>query len=114
MHHFPPHNGCCSYVPLLFRLQSEILWLEFERKGPNAEGRITERQLAELLLTYADYTPRRRSAVLKRIKKLFKVRLGAAILFSVKISWMKIREQCEQICEKNKRIFGCNYFAILT
>ena len=40
------------------RLQREILSLEFARKDPDAEGRIGERQLADLLLTYADYTPR--------------------------------------------------------
>ncbi|XP_023347582.1 calcium uptake protein 1 homolog, mitochondrial [Eurytemora carolleeae] len=53
-------------------LQSEILRLEFERKEPNEDGFISEKQFAELLLTYADYSPRKRTIVLKRIKKLFK------------------------------------------
>ncbi len=55
------------------KLQSEILALEFERKGPNdATGRISERQFAELLLTYADYSSKKRSAVLKRVKKAYR------------------------------------------
>ena len=47
--------------------------LEFARKQPDPEtGRIGERQLAELLLTYADYTPKKRSAVIKRVKRAYK------------------------------------------
>ncbi len=60
---------------IISRLQSEILRLEFERKEPNEDGFISEKQFAELLLTYADYSPRKRTIVLKRIKKLFKVNL---------------------------------------
>ena len=56
------------------QLQREILRLEFDRKGPNAQGRITERQFAELLLAYADYSAKKRSAVLKRVKRAYKVR----------------------------------------
>ena len=55
-------------------MQSEILRLEFSKKEPDTAGRISERQLAELLLTYADYTPKRRTATLKRVRKAFKVR----------------------------------------
>ena len=55
------------------QLQSAILALEFARKQPDPEtGRIGERQLAELLLTYADYTPKKRTAVIKRVKKAYK------------------------------------------
>jgi len=60
------------------QLQGEILRLEFMRKGPverEGEGgakKITEVQFAELLLAYADYAPKRRSAVLKRVKKTYK------------------------------------------
>ena len=57
------------------QLQREILRLEFDRKGPNAQGRITERQFAELLLAYADYSAKKRSAVLKRVKRAYKVRM---------------------------------------
>ena len=55
------------------QLQREILRLEFDRKDPNAHGRITERQFAELLLAYADYSAKKRSSVLKRVKRAYKV-----------------------------------------
>ena len=58
------------------QLQREILRLEFNRKDPNSQGRITERQFAELLLAYADYSTKKRSTVLKRVKRAYKVRLS--------------------------------------
>ena len=54
-------------------MQSEILRLEFERKGADEQGRISEVDLADLILAYANYNPRKRAVVLKRIKKQFKV-----------------------------------------
>ena len=57
----------------MFRLQREILQLEFGRKEPDENGLINEKSFAELLLTYADYTQKKRSLVLKRVKKTFKV-----------------------------------------
>ena len=33
---------------------------------------ITEGQFAELLLAYADYNPKKRTSVLKRVKKAYK------------------------------------------
>ena len=55
------------------QLQREILSLEFSRKDPDPEsGKITEKQFAELILTYAEYTPKKRGVVLKRVKKRFK------------------------------------------
>ena len=59
----------------VFRLQSEILRLEFERKAPDEFGRIREVDLAELLLTYADYSPKKRVLVIRRIRKMFKVKM---------------------------------------
>ena len=55
------------------QLQREILRLEFNRKPfiDEAGTRIWERDFADLLLTYADYTPKKRSAVLKRVKKKY-------------------------------------------
>ena len=53
------------------RLQGEILRLEFNRKEPE-NGKISEKQLAELLLTYANYNSKRRGIVMKRVKKMFK------------------------------------------
>ena len=55
------------------QLQREILRLEFERKNPNTETNlITEGQFAELLLAYADYNPKKRALVLKRVRKTYK------------------------------------------
>ena len=58
------------------QLQREILTLEFNRKQPIRDGskRIWERDFADLLLTYADYTPKKRAAVLKRVKKKYQDR----------------------------------------
>ena len=54
-------------------LQREILRLEFERKNPDEETNlITESQFAELLLTYADYNTKKRSGVIKRVRKAYK------------------------------------------
>lgn len=53
-------------------LQTEILWLEFTRKSPDDSGRISERQFAELLLAYANYSAKKRTAVLNRVKKTYK------------------------------------------
>ena len=55
------------------QLQREILRLEFNRKPfiDDSGTRIWERDFADLLLTYADYTPKKRSAVLKRVKKKY-------------------------------------------
>ena len=55
------------------QLQREILRLEFERKNPDSETNlITEGQFAELLLAYADYNAKKRTSVLKRVKKAYK------------------------------------------
>jgi len=54
------------------QLQKEILTLEFERKEPDPRtGLISEKHFAELLLTYADYTAKKRAVVLKRVKKAY-------------------------------------------
>ena len=55
------------------KLQREILRLEFNRKPfiDEAGTRIWERDFADLLLTYADYTAKKRSTVLKRVKKKY-------------------------------------------
>lgn len=54
------------------QLQTEILSLEFLRKIPNNEGKITEADFTELLLAYAGYPPKKKSKMLKRVKKMFK------------------------------------------
>ena len=54
-------------------LQREILRLEFERKHPDEDTNlITEAQFAELLLAYADYNTKKRSGVIKRVRKAYK------------------------------------------
>lgn len=53
-------------------LQSEILTLEFMRKEPNDQGLIREWDFADLLLTYAGLTDKKRSRMVKRVKKKFK------------------------------------------
>ncbi|ODM99084.1 Calcium uptake protein 1, mitochondrial [Orchesella cincta] len=51
------------------QLQTEILNLEFRRKGPDDSGRITESDFSELLLAYAGYPAKRKARMLKRVKK---------------------------------------------
>jgi len=51
------------------QLQTEILNLEFRRKEPNDNGRISEAEFSELLLAYAGYPPKKKARMLKRIKK---------------------------------------------
>ncbi|XP_052752465.1 calcium uptake protein 1 homolog, mitochondrial-like isoform X1 [Galleria mellonella] len=54
------------------QLQKEILSLEFQRKQPDENGRITEADFAELLLAYAGYPAKKKSRMLKRVKKAFR------------------------------------------
>ncbi|KAL4708431.1 hypothetical protein ACJJTC_019667 [Scirpophaga incertulas] len=51
------------------QLQKEILSLEFQRKQPDENGRITEADFAELLLAYAGYPAKKKARMLKRVKK---------------------------------------------
>ncbi|XP_050343075.1 calcium uptake protein 1 homolog, mitochondrial-like isoform X2 [Nymphalis io] len=52
------------------QLQKEILSLEFQRKQPDENGRITEADFAELLLAYAGYPAKKKARMLKRVKKI--------------------------------------------
>lgn len=54
------------------QLQKEILSLEFQRKQPDENGRITEADFAELLLAYAGYPAKKKARMLKRVKKMFR------------------------------------------
>ncbi|KAL0840501.1 hypothetical protein ABMA28_015738 [Loxostege sticticalis] len=54
------------------QLQKEILSLEFQRKQPDENGRITEADFAELLLAYAGYPAKKKARMLKRVKKTFR------------------------------------------
>ncbi|KAL0270498.1 UNVERIFIED_CONTAM: hypothetical protein PYX00_007894 [Menopon gallinae] len=54
------------------QLQKEILSLEFQRKNPDSSGNITEADFTELLLAYAGYPAKKKSRMLKRVKKTFR------------------------------------------
>ncbi|XP_076671213.1 mitochondrial calcium uptake 1 isoform X1 [Andrena cerasifolii] len=54
------------------QLQKEILSLEFERRNPDENGRITEVDFTELLLAYAGYPDKKKARILKTLKKRFK------------------------------------------
>ncbi|CAK1604060.1 unnamed protein product [Parnassius mnemosyne] len=54
------------------QLQKEILSLEFQRKQPDENGRITEADFAELLLAYAGYPAKKKARMLKRVKKMYR------------------------------------------
>nr|XP_050867521.1 calcium uptake protein 1 homolog, mitochondrial isoform X1 [Vespula vulgaris] len=54
------------------QLQREILSLEFERRNPDENGKITEVDFTELLLAYAGYSDKKKAKMLKRVKKTFK------------------------------------------
>ncbi|CAG5100391.1 Similar to MICU1: Calcium uptake protein 1 homolog [Cotesia congregata] len=54
------------------QLQKEILSLEFERRNPDANGKITETDFTELLLAHEDYSEDERMKIRKRVKKQFK------------------------------------------
>ncbi|KAK9703398.1 EF-hand domain pair [Popillia japonica] len=54
------------------QLQKEILSLEFQRKNPDENGKISESDFTELLLAYAGYPDKKKAKMLKRVKKTFK------------------------------------------
>ncbi|EFA03908.2 calcium uptake protein 1 homolog, mitochondrial isoform X2 [Tribolium castaneum] len=54
------------------KLQKEILSLEFLRKNPDENGNISEADFTELLLAYAGYPQKKKSRMLKRVKKTFR------------------------------------------
>ncbi|XP_050307058.1 calcium uptake protein 1 homolog, mitochondrial-like isoform X3 [Anthonomus grandis grandis] len=54
------------------KLQREILSLEFQRKNPDENGNISEADFTELLLAYAGYPQKKKSRMMKRVKKTFR------------------------------------------
>ncbi|XP_055712217.1 calcium uptake protein 1 homolog, mitochondrial isoform X3 [Phlebotomus papatasi] len=54
------------------QLQREILTLEFTRKNPDENGKISEVEFAELLLAYAGYTQKKKAKKIKLVKKRYK------------------------------------------
>nr|XP_032511347.1 calcium uptake protein 1 homolog, mitochondrial-like isoform X4 [Danaus plexippus plexippus] len=61
-----------KFLDFQHQLQNEILSLEFQRKQPDENGRITEADFAELLLAYAGYPAKKKARMLKRVKKMFR------------------------------------------
>ncbi|XP_055683652.1 calcium uptake protein 1 homolog, mitochondrial isoform X2 [Lutzomyia longipalpis] len=54
------------------QLQREILTLEFTRKKPDENGKISEIEFAELMLAYAGYTQKKKAKKMKLVKKRYK------------------------------------------
>ena len=46
-----------------------MIYLQFQRKNPNEKGFITEVEFTELLLAYAGFSEKKRTKILKRVKK---------------------------------------------
>ncbi|XP_064458330.1 calcium uptake protein 1 homolog, mitochondrial-like isoform X2 [Ornithodoros turicata] len=61
-----------KFLNFQHQLQTEILTLEFMRKEPDEGNFIREWDFADLLLTYAGLPDKKRSRMLKRVKKAFK------------------------------------------
>lgn len=53
------------------QLQNEILRLEFNRKSHGLANVICEKEFAELLIAYAGFPPKKKSKMLKRVRKAF-------------------------------------------
>ena len=53
------------------RLQEEILELEFKKKGGHDNGTITERDFADLLIAYAGFSSKKKTKMLKRVRKIY-------------------------------------------
>ncbi|XP_046859001.1 calcium uptake protein 1, mitochondrial-like [Xenia sp. Carnegie-2017] len=59
-----------SFIEFQQRLQKEVLFLEFQFYKP-VNGKITEVEFANMLLTYSSFTTKKKETTLKRIKKTF-------------------------------------------
>ncbi|XP_031343419.1 calcium uptake protein 1 homolog, mitochondrial isoform X2 [Photinus pyralis] len=54
------------------QLQREILSLEFQRKHPDDDGKISEADFTDLLLAYSGFPEKKKARMLKRVKKSFR------------------------------------------
>ncbi|KAG5678739.1 hypothetical protein PVAND_008385 [Polypedilum vanderplanki] len=61
-----------KFLDFQHQLQREILTLEFSRKNPDENGKITEADFAELMLAYAGYPQKKKIKKIKRVKKRFR------------------------------------------
>ncbi|XP_006820556.2 calcium uptake protein 1 homolog, mitochondrial-like [Saccoglossus kowalevskii] len=60
-----------KFIEFQTRLQEEILKLEFNRFDPE-DGKITEGEFSDSLLAYAALTEKKKTRMIKRVKKAFK------------------------------------------
>ena len=74
----------CSFHVFFFYSHLQLTELSFlilfQDTGEESNHRIWEKDFADLLLTYADYSPKKRSAVLKRVKKRHSLYIRTVIL----------------------------------
>jgi len=52
-------------------LQEEILALEFARKDSSGDGRISEKDFADLLIAYAGFQPKKKAKMLRRVRQAY-------------------------------------------
>jgi len=55
------------------RLQEDILALEFKRKDSQERGKISERDFADLLIAYAGFSNKKKTKMLRRVRKTYEV-----------------------------------------
>lgn len=60
-----------EFINFQQELQSEILRLEFNRYDPE-DGRISERDFASMMLTYAGFPDKKKALMIRRVKKAYK------------------------------------------
>ena len=54
------------------QLQNEILRLEFNRKSTGVSNTVSEKCFAELLIAYAGFPDKKKSKMIRRVRKTFK------------------------------------------
>ncbi|XP_060555057.1 calcium uptake protein 1, mitochondrial-like isoform X1 [Ruditapes philippinarum] len=60
-----------EFIQFQKELQNEVLRLEFNRYEPE-DGKISERDFAKMLLTYAGFPDKKKSLMIRRVKKAYK------------------------------------------
>ncbi|EDO46619.1 predicted protein [Nematostella vectensis] len=60
-----------EFVDFQKKLQKEVMYLEFVAYDP-VDGRISEVEFADMLLTYSSFQEKKKQQILKRVKKAFK------------------------------------------
>src|SRR5690606_18527968 len=78
-------------------LQEAILTLEFERQN-TVDGHNKEWEYASLLLTYACLNSKKRSKMLKRVKKKFKAELATGITLQDYLQFFHFLNNITEVC----------------